>query len=233
MVAAMDPAERLLEKASPRALLIMNSDFDSDQPKHYAIEFYRRLLPAYATSPERLRLAIYPAGHTVTPDMERGAVNWIRPSSGVLTWLVKHWASATLAARQKLDGFSSTHHFGKGVQMMRHKHLVALLSALVLLNLVLGACTAAAPLPAGETAAGGQARQTRPTPAATGGAAAGPLQWQAHPMLLMSCTICPTSKVARLRRRSPTITRPFNTSTLLPERPLDGSMMRWRRCAGA
>ena len=76
MIAAMDPAERLLE-AAPRALLIMNCDFDSDQPKHYAIEFYHRLLGAYALSPAQLRLAIYPAGHTVTPDMERDAVDWI------------------------------------------------------------------------------------------------------------------------------------------------------------
>jgi uncharacterized protein len=76
MIAAMDPAERLLE-AAPRALLIMNCDFDSDQPKHYAIEFYRRLLGAYALAPAQLRLAIYPAGHTVTPDMERDAVDWI------------------------------------------------------------------------------------------------------------------------------------------------------------
>ena len=76
MIAAMDPAERLLE-AAPRALLIMNCDFDSDQPKHYAIEFYRRLLGAYALAPEQLRLAIYPANHTVTPDMERDAVDWI------------------------------------------------------------------------------------------------------------------------------------------------------------
>ncbi len=76
MIAAMDPAERLLD-AAPRALLMMNCDFDSDQPKHYAIEFYRRLLGAYALAPEQLRLAIYPAGHTVTPDMERDAVDWI------------------------------------------------------------------------------------------------------------------------------------------------------------
>ena len=76
MIAALDPVERLLE-AAPRALLMMNCDFDSDQPKHYAIEFYRRLLGAYALSPEQLRLAIYPAGHTVTPDMERDAVDWI------------------------------------------------------------------------------------------------------------------------------------------------------------
>jgi dienelactone hydrolase len=76
MIAAMDPADKLLA-AAPRALLIMNCDFDSDQPKHYAIEFYRELLNAYAASPEQLRLAIYPAGHTVTPEMERDAVAWI------------------------------------------------------------------------------------------------------------------------------------------------------------
>jgi dienelactone hydrolase len=76
MIAAMDPADKLLE-AAPRALLIMNCDFDSDQPKHYSIEFYRQLLPAYHGHLDKLRLAIYPAGHTVTPDMERDAVAWI------------------------------------------------------------------------------------------------------------------------------------------------------------
>jgi hypothetical protein len=75
-IAAMDPAEKLLA-AAPRALLIMNCDFDSDQPKHYAIEFYRELRKTYAASPEKLRLAIYPAGHAVTPEMERDAVTWI------------------------------------------------------------------------------------------------------------------------------------------------------------
>lgn len=76
LVAAMDPADGL-PAAAPRGLLIMNCDFDSDQPKHYAIDFYRELLPAYGAMPEQLRLAIYPAGHTVTPDMERDAVQWI------------------------------------------------------------------------------------------------------------------------------------------------------------
>ena len=75
-IAAIDPADKLLA-AAPRALLIMNCDFDSDQPKHYAIEFYRQLQPAYARHPEQLRLAIYPAGHTVTPAMEEDAVAWI------------------------------------------------------------------------------------------------------------------------------------------------------------
>jgi fermentation-respiration switch protein FrsA (DUF1100 family) len=75
-IAAFDPTNKLLA-AAPRALLMMNCDFDSDQPKHYAIEFYRQLRGAYAACPDRLRLAIYPAGHTVTPDMERDAVAWL------------------------------------------------------------------------------------------------------------------------------------------------------------
>lgn len=74
-VRALDPVERL-KRAAPRALLVMNCDFDHDQPKHYAVETYRDLLPHYAAAPGALRLAIYPAGHAVTPDMERDAVEW-------------------------------------------------------------------------------------------------------------------------------------------------------------
>lgn len=75
-IEAIDPAAQLLA-AVPRALFIMNCDFDSDQPKHYAIEFYRQLLPTYAACPARLRLGIYPTGHNVTPQMEADAVAWI------------------------------------------------------------------------------------------------------------------------------------------------------------
>lgn len=75
-IEAIDPAAGLLS-AAPRALLIMNCDFDSDQPKHYAIEFYRQLRPTYSACPERLRLGIYPAIHMVTPEMEADAVAWI------------------------------------------------------------------------------------------------------------------------------------------------------------
>ena len=71
----IDPVEKL-KTAAPRALHIMNCDFDSDQPKHYSIECYRDLLPTYAGHADKLRLSIYPAGHTVTPDMERDAVAW-------------------------------------------------------------------------------------------------------------------------------------------------------------
>jgi hypothetical protein len=71
----IDPLEKL-SLAAPRALLMMNNDFDTDQPKHYAISCYRRLWPHYAAQPDRLKLSIHPAAHTVTPEMERDAVNW-------------------------------------------------------------------------------------------------------------------------------------------------------------
>ena len=74
-VAAIDPAEKL-KSAAPRALLIPNNDFDSDQPKHYAVNSCRELRSSYAANPDRLKLNIYPAGHTVTPQMERDAVEW-------------------------------------------------------------------------------------------------------------------------------------------------------------
>jgi pimeloyl-ACP methyl ester carboxylesterase len=74
-VTAIDPLEKL-QHAAPRALLIMNNDFDSDQPKHYAIDCYRELQSSYAAQPDRLKLNIYPAGHTVTPQMERDMVEW-------------------------------------------------------------------------------------------------------------------------------------------------------------
>ena len=75
LIDAIDPTERL-RRAAPRALLIINCDFDADQPKLYAITFYRELQAQYAATPEKLRLNIYPAGHTVTPEMECDAVAW-------------------------------------------------------------------------------------------------------------------------------------------------------------
>jgi hypothetical protein len=77
LIATIDPAERLKQSA-PRALLVMNCDFDADQPKLYAVSFYRELRAHYAANPEKLQLNIYPAGHTVTPEMERDAVDWFR-----------------------------------------------------------------------------------------------------------------------------------------------------------
>ncbi len=74
-IRAIDP-QPLLAQAAPRALLIMNGDFDSDQPKSYSIYAYRALRDAWAETSSNLTLAIYPAGHVVTGDMERDLVGW-------------------------------------------------------------------------------------------------------------------------------------------------------------
>ena len=67
-VAAIDPIEKL-KLAAPRALLIMNNDFDSDQPKHYAIECYRELRSSYAAQPDQLKTQHLSGGtHGHTPD---------------------------------------------------------------------------------------------------------------------------------------------------------------------
>lgn len=74
-VEEIDPAGALRGSA-PRALLIMNGDFDSDQPKHYALEWLRTARTAYAASPERLQWKVYPVGHVITPEMERDTIEW-------------------------------------------------------------------------------------------------------------------------------------------------------------
>ena len=74
-IRSLDPYP-LLSAAAPRALLMMNGDFDYDQPKSYSISAYREWKSAWAAHPERLKLAIYPAGHTVTPEMVRDVVAW-------------------------------------------------------------------------------------------------------------------------------------------------------------
>jgi pimeloyl-ACP methyl ester carboxylesterase len=75
LVVSIDPIEKL-KAAAPRALLMMNNDFDSDQPKHYAVDCYRGLRASYAARPDHLKLKLYPTGHTVTPQMEHDAVEW-------------------------------------------------------------------------------------------------------------------------------------------------------------
>jgi hypothetical protein len=71
----IDPVTRLAQ-AAPRALFLLNGDFDTDQPKHYALETYGSLRPAYAATPEHLRLGIYPAGHALTEQMQGDIVEW-------------------------------------------------------------------------------------------------------------------------------------------------------------
>lgn len=74
-IEGFDASPRLAARA-PLPLFFMNCDFDHDQPKQYAIETVRTLRPAWAARPEQLRLGLYPAAHTVTPDMEDDAVTW-------------------------------------------------------------------------------------------------------------------------------------------------------------
>ncbi len=74
-IEGFDASPRLTARA-PLPLFFMNCDFDHDQPKQYAIDAVRTLRPAWAAQPERLRLGLYPAGHTVTPAMENDAVDW-------------------------------------------------------------------------------------------------------------------------------------------------------------
>lgn len=74
-VEQIDPADALREVA-PRALLVMNGDFDSDQPKHYVLEWLREVRETYAGCPDRLQWKIYPVGHVITPEMEQDTVEW-------------------------------------------------------------------------------------------------------------------------------------------------------------
>ena len=76
-IQSIDPVDKL-QAAAPRALLIMNNDFDYDQPKLYSIYAYRELRPHYAAHPDKLRLDIFPAAHTVTPAMELDAATWFQ-----------------------------------------------------------------------------------------------------------------------------------------------------------
>lgn len=77
LITALDPFEEL-KQAAPRGLLMMNCDFDFDQPKLYAVMGYRELQAAYAAQPDQLQLRIYPAGHVVTAQMERDTVAWFQ-----------------------------------------------------------------------------------------------------------------------------------------------------------
>ncbi|MFN8449209.1 MAG: hypothetical protein U0521_11635 [Anaerolineae bacterium] len=74
-VQSIDPAGALLHIA-PRALLAMNGDFDSDQPKHYTLDWLRSARQQYTDCPGQLQWNVYPLGHTLAPEMERDAVDW-------------------------------------------------------------------------------------------------------------------------------------------------------------
>ena len=71
----IDPYPKLLA-AAPRALLMVGGDFDTDQPKLYALNAYRELRGVYAAAPDHLKLSIHPNAHTVTPEIEQEVVAW-------------------------------------------------------------------------------------------------------------------------------------------------------------
>jgi hypothetical protein len=71
----INPCPKLFA-AAPRALLMVNGDFDTDQPKLYALNAYRELKEVYAAAADHLRLSIHPVAHTVTPEIEHEVVAW-------------------------------------------------------------------------------------------------------------------------------------------------------------
>jgi pimeloyl-ACP methyl ester carboxylesterase len=74
-VRAIDPAPRLLQQP-PRPLLMMNGDYDNDQPKGYTLRWLRDLRPRYVAQPEMLRWNVYPLGHVITDQMLDDTAEW-------------------------------------------------------------------------------------------------------------------------------------------------------------
>lgn len=74
-ISDIDPAGRL-PTLPPRPLLIMNGDFDTDQPKSYVLQWLRTLRPAYETRSEMLRWNVYPLAHVITDQMLDDAAAW-------------------------------------------------------------------------------------------------------------------------------------------------------------
>ena len=64
---------------------MMNGDFDSDQPKHYTLDWLRTARQYYANCPDHLKWNVYPCGHTMTPQMESDAVDWFALHLGAET----------------------------------------------------------------------------------------------------------------------------------------------------
>ncbi len=83
-VHSIDPAKKLA-KIAPRALLMMNGDIDSDQPKHYTLDWLRTARQHYANHSDRLKWNVYPCGHTMTRQMEADAVDWFALHLGAET----------------------------------------------------------------------------------------------------------------------------------------------------
>jgi esterase/lipase len=71
----IDPFERL-SSFSPRPLLIINGDQDTDSPYIYSLELYKELLPVYSEHPENLQLSMPFVNHQFNYSMKLEACNW-------------------------------------------------------------------------------------------------------------------------------------------------------------
>ena len=73
---AIDPFEKMAS-FHPKPLMMISGDKDTDSPKKYSLDLYRKLKPLYAACPDRLRLNIHDeAGHQLTSRMIEDTCSW-------------------------------------------------------------------------------------------------------------------------------------------------------------
>ena len=73
---AIDPFEKMAS-FHPKPLMMISGDKDTDSPKKYSVDLYRKLKPLYAACPESLRLNIHDeAGHQLTSRMIQDTCRW-------------------------------------------------------------------------------------------------------------------------------------------------------------
>jgi uncharacterized protein len=78
----IDPYE-MLSSFSPKPLLIINGDQDTDSLFIYSLELYEKLLPLYSEQPENLRLSMPFVNHQFNYDMKLEACNWFEKHLGI------------------------------------------------------------------------------------------------------------------------------------------------------
>jgi len=76
LIEEIDPFEKLVH-FYPKPLLVLCGDTDTDSPKKYSVDLYRKLKPVYQAYPDRLQLRIYDeVGHQLAPPMIQDACDW-------------------------------------------------------------------------------------------------------------------------------------------------------------
>jgi len=72
----IDPFEKMKD-FYPKPLLMISGDIDTDSPKKYSVDLYRKLKPIYHQHNERLQLRIYDGvGHQLAPAMIHDVCEW-------------------------------------------------------------------------------------------------------------------------------------------------------------